>query len=181
MNRSKFYLGKTFKSFLVASHEFAHVILFSLPRYSIFNHLKSACLRLSGAKVGKRVTYYQRVWIAPVRNLCLGDDVDLALGVTITTSGGVTIGDRTLVGYYSQILSRNHVIPTERARIHGAGHKDQAVTIGRDVWIGAHCIILPGVNIGDGAVVAAGSVVTKSVAPYTIVAGNPARLLKTRD
>lgn len=55
-----------------------------------------------------------------------------------------------------------------------------AVTIGNDVWIGTHVIILSGVKIGDGAVVGAGSVVTKDVLPYAIVAGNPARLIRYR-
>ena len=54
------------------------------------------------------------------------------------------------------------------------------VRIGNDVWIGANCTILPGVSIGDGAVIGAGSVVTRSVASQTIVAGSPARLLRQR-
>ena len=58
--------------------------------------------------------------------------------------------------------------------------KNKAVVIGNDVWIGANVIILPGVNIGDGAVIAAGAVVTKNVGPYEIVGGNPAKLIKKR-
>ncbi len=54
------------------------------------------------------------------------------------------------------------------------------VVIGNDVWIGANAIILPGVNIGDGAVIGAGTVVTKDVPPYAIVGGNPARVIKYR-
>lgn len=143
--------------------------------------MKSCFLRLNGAKVGKRVTYYQRLWIAPVKNLIVGDDVDFALGVTVTTTGGVTIGDRTMIGYYTQILSRNHRVPPNRGKIFGSGHNDSPIVIGNDVWIGANCIILSGVTVGEGSVIAAGSVVTKSVAPFTIVGGNPARLIKERD
>jgi len=54
------------------------------------------------------------------------------------------------------------------------------VTIGNDVWIGHGAIVLPGRNIGDGAVIAAGAIITKDVAPYAIVAGNPARFIKQR-
>jgi len=54
------------------------------------------------------------------------------------------------------------------------------VVIGHDVWLGAQCIIMPGVSIGDGAIIGAGSVVTKSVAPYEVVCGNPARHLRWR-
>ena len=58
-------------------------------------------------------------------------------------------------------------------------HKGDTV-IGNDVWLGRNCTILPGVKIGNGAIVAAYSVVTKDVAPYTVVGGNPARFLKRR-
>lgn len=61
-----------------------------------------------------------------------------------------------------------------------AWRRAQAVTIGHDVWIGHGAIVLPGRTIGTGAVVGAGSVVTKNVAPYTIVAGNPARVIRPR-
>ena len=66
---------------------------------------------------------------------------------------------------------------------HRIGRSDLAatVTIGHPVWVGAGAVILPGVSIGDGAVVAAGSVVTRDVAPLTIVAGNPARFIKNRE
>lgn len=52
--------------------------------------------------------------------------------------------------------------------------------VGNDVWLGRGCVVMPGVKIGDGAVVAAYSVVTRGVAPYTVVGGNPARFIKNR-
>ena len=58
---------------------------------------------------------------------------------------------------------------------------DEPVTIGKNCWIGTRCLILPGVTIHDGAVVGAGSVVTKDVPPLAIVAGNPARVIKYRN
>ena len=58
--------------------------------------------------------------------------------------------------------------------------KNPSVIIGNDVWIGANVVVLPGVTIGDGAVLAAGAVVTKDVPPYTIVGGNPAKIIKKR-
>lgn len=167
-------------SFLVVSYEFLMRIIFSLPRYQLFNSLKSAFLRLNGASIGKRVIYYPGVWIAPGKNFFIGDDVDLALDVLITTSGGVRIGDRVLIGYRSQILSTNHKIPEGQGRIFDAGHVKKAVIIENDVWIGAGVTVLPGVVIGEGAVVAAGSVVTKSIPGFTIAAGIPARVIKTR-
>jgi acetyltransferase-like isoleucine patch superfamily enzyme len=169
------------KPILVVSYEFIQFSLFVLPRYKLLNLLKSSFLRLCGANIGRRVVYYPLVWIAPGKNLILGDDVDLALGVILTTSGGVEIGDRTLVGYRAQIISANHVIPEGRGNIFGSGHDKAKVTIGRDVWIGANSIILPGVTIGNGAIVAGGSVVNKDIPPFAIVGGVPAKIIKERD
>ena len=113
----------TVKSFFVIWYETLLTILFSLPRFRVLNYIKGSFLRLMGAKVGAGVVFYPGVWIAPGRNLVLGDDVDVALGVIITTSGGVTIGDRTLVGYRSQIISANHRIPPGDAAIYSSGHE----------------------------------------------------------
>jgi len=166
--------------FLVVTYELLLKILFSLPRYKTINRLKGFFLSLVGAKIGKRVVFYPGVWIAPGRNLVVGDDVDFALDVLVTTGGGVTIGDRTLIGYRTQILSSNHCIPESTGKIFDAGHEGKPVIIENDVWIGANCLILPGIKIGEGAAVAGGSVVTKDVPPFAFVAGNPARILRMR-
>lgn len=155
-------------------------ILFSLPRFKTLNFIKSTFLRLFGSKVGKRVIFYPGVWINPPHNLVLGDDVDLALNVMITTSGKVEIGNRTLVGYGTKIISSNHIIPSDKKRIFNSGHNHENVIIENDVWIGANCIILPGVRIEEGSVVAAGSVVTKNVEKYSIVGGVPAKVISER-
>ena len=86
-------------------------IIFSLPRFRIFILLKISILKLMGAKFGRGVVIYPGVWIMNGRNLIVGNDVDFAYGVLVTTSGGVTIGDRVLIGYRTQILSTNHSIP----------------------------------------------------------------------
>ena len=165
---------------LVSSYELIASIVFALPRHRSFNWLKSQWLKVQGCKVGDRVVYYPGVKISPGRDLTLGDDVDLAWGVIITTRGTVSIGARTLVGYNAMIISANHRIPKGHHRIFDSGHEAAPVAIGADAWIGAGAIILPGVSIGDGAVVAAGAVVTRDISPYTIVGGIPAKPLKTR-
>ena len=172
---------RVLKPFLVVSYEFLMSMLFSLPRYRIFLYLKYSLLRLMGAKIGKGVVIYPGVWIAPGRNLTIGDEVDLAKDVLITTSGGVEIGDRTLIGYRTQILSANHTIPPIGERFPISGDAFGTVKIEADVWIGANCVITAGTTIGTGAVVAAGSVVTKDVPPNAIVGGVPAKLIKMRD
>lgn len=169
------------KPFIVVTYELIMQLLLALPRYRMLNALKASFLRLLGARIGRRVVFYPGVWIAPGRNLTLGDDVDLAKDVLITTSGGVTIGDRTLIGYRTQILSNNHTIPPGRQPIFYSGSSGKPVHVGSDVWIGGNCMILPGVTIGDGAVVAGGSIVTRDVEAYSIVAGVPAELIRRRD
>ena len=169
------------KNFAVCTYESLSFLIFSLPRHKPFNFFKSNYLRLQGATIGKHITYYPGIRINPGINIKLGNYVDLAWGVIITTKGGVEIGDRTLIGYRSQILSANHEIPPNRGKIFNAGHIPNKITIENDVWIGANCIITPGVEIGEGAVVAAGSVVTKNVKSFTIVGGVPAKLIKSRN
>ncbi|HBO45367.1 MAG TPA: acyltransferase [Planctomycetaceae bacterium] len=167
--------------FLVVTYESIMQCLFLLPRYPVCNWIKASFLRLRGAKIGRRVIFYPGVWIAPANNLVIGDDVDLALGVLIVTTGNVTIGPRTLIGYRTQILSQNHAIPDSRERIFDAGCRPEPIVIEQDAWIGANCLILAGVTIGEGAVVAGGSVVTKSVEPFSVVGGSPAKVIRRRD
>lgn len=164
----------------VITYELFMTVIFSLPRYPLFCWVKILFLRMMGAKIGRRVVIYPGVWIAPGRNLIIGDDVDLAKDVLITSSGGVFIGDRTLIGYRSQILSSNHEIPPAGEPFPISGNVYLPIKIANDVWIGAGCIITAGVSIGEGAVVAAGSVVTKDVQANEIVAGVPAKFMRLR-
>ncbi len=168
------------KYFIVVTFEFLMKLIFALPRYKSLGFFKALFLKCVGAKVGSNVIFYPGVWIAPGRNLIIGNNVDLALDVLITTSGGVEIGERTLIGYRTQIISGNHNIPANEGRIFGAGHEYGKVIIGPDCWIGANCIIMPGVSVGEGAVIAGGSVVTKNVEKFTIVGGVPAKKIKSR-
>jgi maltose O-acetyltransferase len=171
---------KHIKPILVVTYELVMSVVFALPRYRSLMLLKKLLLVAMGAKVGRGVVIYPGVWIMPGRNLVLEDDVDLAKDVIITTTGGVSIGKRALIGYRTQILSADHQIPPAGQRIPPSGDVFGRVVIGADVWIGANCVITAGVAIGDGAVVAAGSVVTKDVAANAIVGGVPAKLIRMR-
>ena len=135
---------KTIKSFFVVSYEALMSLIFSLPRYRLFIFFKASLLRIMGAKIGKNIYIYPGVWIIPGKNLVIGDQVDLAKDVIITTSGGVFIGDRTLVGYRTQILSANHSIPPIGEPFPISGDDYKPIKIMNDVWIGANCIIYCG-------------------------------------
>ena len=136
------------------------------------------------AEPGRPIILGNNCWIAadtvihgPVT---LGDDVSINHHVTLDGgTKGIKIGNNTRLAAYTCAYAFNHGMAPERPI------KDQAVTskgicIGDDVWIGAHTGIVDGVSIGDGAVIGMGSIVTKAVAAYSKVAGNPATLIGTR-
>jgi acetyltransferase-like isoleucine patch superfamily enzyme len=95
--------------------------------------------------------------------------------------GGITIGDRVYTSPMVQIIAVNHVFDDPTRPFVDQGITAQGITIEDDVWIGSGAVITDGVRIGQGAVIAAGAVVTKDVAPHTIVGGVPARQLREID
>lgn len=113
--------------------------------------------------------------------LKVGNNSNIGAFCYIGCSGWVEIGSNVLMGPRVSILSENHNFEQTDIPI-----KEQGVTRGEtriedDCWLGANSVILSGVHIGRGAIVAAGAIVTKNVPPYAIVGGAPARLIKMRD
>ena len=123
--------------------------------------------------------------------ITIGSDCYVGDNSRIWSGGSVTIGDHVLVAHNVSIMDNlTHPIDRMARRsqmraIYEVGHPaqveldDRPVVIKTDAWVGAHALVLRGVTIGEGAIVAAGAVVTKDVAPYTIVGGNPAVVLRT--
>lgn len=108
------------------------------------------------------------------RNIQVGKNVFINSGCHFQDWGGIYIGNGALIGSQVVLATINHGMnPEKRADNHPA-----SIHIGNNVWIGSHATILPGVIIGDGAVIAAGAVVTKDVEPNTVVVGVPAKVLK---
>jgi acetyltransferase-like isoleucine patch superfamily enzyme len=93
---------------------------------------------------------------------------------------GLTIGNNVLIAGHCLIIPANHVYRETDKTINKQGIDSKGIDIEDDVWIGAGCKILDGVKIGRGAIIAAGSVVNKSVASFTLVAGVPAKFLRNR-
>ncbi len=107
------------------------------------------------------------------QNITIGQRTFINMGCSFQDWGGITIGDDCLIGHNCTICTVNHSKDPERR-----GDMTCApVKIGNKVWIGANVTILPGVSIGDGAIIAAGAVVNKNVQPSTIVAGVPATII----
>jgi acetyltransferase-like isoleucine patch superfamily enzyme len=127
--------------------------------------------RLTGREVDVSVAVFPPFHTEFGKNLHLGKDVFINLGCRFQDTGGITIGDGTLIGHGSTLTTLNHSVDPERR----GDMLPAPIVIGRKVWLGAAVTVVPGVTIGDGAVIGAGSVVTKDVAADTIVAGVPAR------
>ena len=108
------------------------------------------------------------------KNIHIGENVFINANCTMQDQGGIFIGDNVLIGHNACILTLNHnEDPQKRANL-----LPSPVKIGNGAWLGSNVTVLPGITIGDGAIVAAGAVVTKDVEPNTIVAGIPAKLVR---
>ena len=103
------------------------------------------------------------------------------IGVNAEISNHVILGKYIMMGPDCMIYTQNHDYSRKDIPMQRQGHSEvRPVVIEDDVWIGSRVIILPGVHVGEGSIIGAGSVVTKNVEPYTIVGGNPAHLLRRR-
>lgn len=113
--------------------------------------------------------------------LVLGDNVAVSPCAHLGADAGrIEIGAHTAIGPGTVIRAANHRFERQDLPIMRQGHEPGQIVIEEDVWIGANCVITPDVRIGRGAVVGAGAVVTRNVAPFSIVGGVPARLIGRR-
>lgn len=161
--------------------------------YLIFKHLPSTNNRyirfpkklryLAGKNVfdycGKNVNIEKGVDFGTGKGIKIDDNS--GLGVDAHVRGPLEIGSDVMMGPEVIILTTNHEFSDVNTLLRKQGYNVKKVTIGNNVWIGARVIILPGISIGDGAIIAAGSVVTKNVLSNTIVGGNPAKVIRNRE
>jgi acetyltransferase-like isoleucine patch superfamily enzyme len=154
-------------------------------RLALFPPLRTAWLRLLGARIGSRVVLHDvrffNLYRRGIRGLTVGNDcflggeclLDLAEGISLEDQ--VTLAERVLILTHTNVGYRDHPLQRHFPPVAAP------VVIGRGSFLGANVTVLPGVRIGEGSFVAAGSVVTADVPAHTLVAGIPARALRTLE
>jgi maltose O-acetyltransferase len=139
--------------------------------------IRGFCGRLMLAKCGKDVNIESGAVFSP--KVTLGDHS--GIGINAKIYGECHIGSEVMMGTDVTVITRNHRFDRTDIPMMEQGFLDEEpVFIGNDVWIGDRVVILPGVHIGNGCVIAAGAVVTKDIPDYTIAAGVPARVIRDR-
>ena len=143
-------------------------------RSSFGCRVRAFLLRRLARSCGNGVNVLASADIGAPHNLTIGDNSGIGLGCYLSCLDEVSIGSRVLMGPGVMIFTSNHVWNERERTYFRQGESLAPVVIKDDAWIGARSIILPGVTIGKGCTVAAGSVVTRSTADYSTVAGVPA-------
>jgi putative colanic acid biosynthesis acetyltransferase WcaF len=135
----------------------------------IFYPWRRWLLRLFGAKVGARVRLRPSVTITYPWKVSIGDNAWIGDNATLYSLAPISIGTNTVISQGAYLCGGSHDYRDVTFRIYG-----EPIMIEPEAWIAAQAFVHPGVTVGRGAIVGACSVVTKDVAPYAIVAGNPA-------
>ena len=146
------------------------------------------CMAYKKIMIGDRVTIGKFALVRPTNSyggsigegLKIGNNSSIGPYAYIGCSGMIEIGDNVMMSPRVSIYAENHVFDRTDITIKDQGVKREFVKIEDDCWIAANSIILAGVTIGKGSIIAAGSVVTRDVPPYSIVAGVPATVIKSR-
>ena len=132
---------------------------------------------LTGKPVGEGFCLFPPFYTDYGQNITVGKNVFINTSCHFQDQGGITLGDGTFLGNNVVLTTMNHDFdPEKRSTTYPA-----PIVTGKNVWIGSSVTVVPGVHIGDGAIIGAGSVVTKDIPPYTIAAGVPARVIRKID
>ena len=131
--------------------------------------------------LGKDVSFGAGTTVREGKGISVGNNVRIGQKCTLSGMGGINIGNNVSFGQEVLIWSDNHDYLSPSTLPYSSECILKPVEISDNVWIGARSCILPGVKIGEGAVIAMGSVVTKDVPACAVVGGNPAKIIKYRD
>ena len=114
-------------------------------------------------------------------DLCIGERVSIATGCFLSAGkGGLTLGDHTMLGPNTSVIANDYSYQTLDVPIARQPKTSKGITIGRDVWLGAGCVVTDGVTIGDHCIVAPNSLVSQSLPPRSVAMGNPAKKIFER-
>ena len=131
--------------------------------------------KLTARKIDESCVFLPPFYTEFGKNLKLGKRVFINMGCRFQDNGGIEIGDDTMIGQGTTLVTLNHNL-SPKTRLTAT---PSPIKIGKNVWIGANCTILPGVTIGDNCVIGAGSVVVKDIPANSVAVGNPARVVKS--
>ena len=140
------------------------------------NPLRNFYLRLFGIRLGEGTSIHRRCKFFHVGKLSVGNNTVINFGCYLDNRRGITIGNNVGIAHNTKIYTLGHDLNDPQFKTKGA-----EVTIKDNVFIFSNALIMPGVTIGEGAIVLAGSVVTKDVEPWAIVGGNPAKKIRERS
>jgi len=143
-------------------------------------HWKMQLRFLDFGEIGDNVILNRGNFLFP-QNIFIGDDVYLGPDAFLSSFGSLTFESGVITGPKLSVYTANHRFENARAIPYDDELIVQPVTIGANSWVGGGVTLLPGVVLGEGCVVGAGSVVTKTFPAGSVIAGNPARLIKTRN
>lgn len=138
--------------------------------------LRLAWLRALGAELGRGVCVFRGTTVIGAQELVLGDRAQVGFRVVLDARGGLTVGEDVLVSSDTQLLTANHNLSSPDFERQVA-----PIEIADHAWIATRAVVLAGVNVGRGGVVAAGGVATRDVSPRTVVGGVPARPVGERS
>ena len=149
------------------------VIINELVQLIFSNTIRIFIYKRSGMKVGKNTKIFRKCYFQKLSGISIGDNCVIGFCCRLNGKGPITIGNNVNISSETILESGTHDFVTFESVF-------KPIIIKDNVWIGTRAIVLQGVTIGEGAVVAAGSVVTRDVEPFTIVAGTPARVIGLR-
>lgn len=143
----------------------------------------SLMLRIIGVRFGKNLKTFPVTTIESPAKISIGDNVWIGKNISLYGCNGIKIGDDVVIAKDVSLISGNHKYLDRAVKIRNQEMQSDKppIIIGNDVWIGEKAIILKSVTVGEGCVVGAGAVVTRDVPPFSVVAGNPAVIIKQRQ
>lgn len=139
-------------------------------------HMRKWFYQIMGAKIGKNTVLCRRVEVLLPKGLCLDNNVAVGWFAELDARGGISIGHDTNISSHVKLITGSHDIDDADYTA-----DFRPIQVGHHCWLGTGAIVLQGVTIGDGAVVAAGAVVTKDIPPFEVWGGVPAKFIRKRN